>query len=64
MAVCGVWYSMPERTADLFHSFYGLFYYSQQHHIILFACIFYSTLMDLFDLTQCFDDSTTIGGIH
>lgn len=31
---------------------------------ILFACIFYSTLMDLFDLTQYFDDSMAIGGAH
>lgn len=31
---------------------------------ILFACIFYSTLMDSFDLTQCFDGSMAIGGTH
>lgn len=31
---------------------------------ILFACIFDSILMDLFDLTQCFDDSRAIGTEH
>lgn len=31
---------------------------------ILFACIFDSILMDLFDLTQCFDDSRAIGSAH
>lgn len=31
---------------------------------ILFACIFYSILMGLFDLAQCFDESMAIGGAH
>lgn len=31
---------------------------------ILYACIFYSTLMDLFDLTQHFDDNMAMEGAH
>lgn len=31
---------------------------------IFFACIFYSILVDLLDLAQCFDDSMAIGGAH
>lgn len=57
MDVCGVGIPCLKEQVIYFIAFMKCFIILNDITSILFACIFYSTLMDLFDLTQCFDDS-------
>lgn len=64
MDVCGVGIPCLKEQMIYFIAFMKCFIILDNITSILFACIFYSTLVDLFDLTQCFDDSMAIGGTH